>query len=135
LLSRWKLLSKPWNTAEFSIAHPKRELALEEKNRRQAYIWRSCSSFLVGVCCFLILLLIQRTRLRKHIVGMCVNQKQPCLLLQLHDGWGELVIETDLNKPDWVVGEFLHVSIQLINIYYYCRAVSYRQPHSTVVCY
>jgi len=31
---------------------------------------------------------------------VCVNQRQPCLLLQLHDGWRELVIKTDLTKPD-----------------------------------
>jgi len=72
-----KIPFKALETAEFSIAHPKRELALQEKkqNRRQTYIWRSCSSFLVGVCCFLILLLIQRTRLGKHIVGMFVLTK------------------------------------------------------------
>jgi hypothetical protein len=37
------------------------------------------------------------------------------LFLQLHDGWRELVIERDLIKPDRDVGEFLHISIQLIN--------------------
>jgi hypothetical protein len=36
---------------------------------------------------------------------VCVNQKQPFLLLQLHDRWRKLVIEIDLTKPDWVVGE------------------------------
>jgi hypothetical protein len=44
------------------------------------------------------------------------------LFLQLHDGWCELVIERDLIKPDRDVGEFLHVFIQLINNYSYCRA-------------
>ena len=34
-----------------------------------------------------------------------VNQKQPFMLLQLHDRWRELVIEIDLAKPDWVIGE------------------------------
>jgi hypothetical protein len=37
------------------------------------------------------------------------------LCLQLHDGWRELDIERDLIKPDRDVGEFLHISIQLIN--------------------
>ena len=41
-----------------------------KEHKVQGIIRRSCSSFLVGVCCILILLLIQRTRLGKHIAGM-----------------------------------------------------------------
>jgi len=39
---------------------------------------------------------------------VCAKQQQPCLLLQLQDGWRVQVIERDLTEPDRIVGEVLH---------------------------
>ena len=89
-----------------SRQHIQREsLYWKRKYRRQKYIWRSCSSFLVGVCCILILLLFQKYIWRnrssflveeKHIVDMCVLTKSNlfCFCNCMIDGASLLLKQT-----------------------------------------